>query len=260
MSTDRREAVQVLERAAALLDVLADAPDRTAPQLAERAGMPRSTVYRLLGALQGFGWVEQGAERGTYRLGLGLLRLGRVVSSSFDERARALPAMQRLREATGQTVYLAVRRGLQAVCIERLDGVVMHSHALRLGGMLPLHAGGGPKALLAFAPPDVRAQVLAAPLAPLTQHTLTTAVELDRELTATRERGYAVSDQDVAVGVAALGVPVFDDTGEVRAALSLSGLAPAILPDCERLGRLLMATATEVSASLGYEATVAQPA
>ena len=67
----------------------------------------------------------------------------------FDERQAALPHMEHLHDMTGETVFLCVRRGLRAVCIERIEGSHVVSLALRLGGSLPLHAGAAPRALLA---------------------------------------------------------------------------------------------------------------
>ena len=73
------------------------------------------------------------------------MRLGAAVIERLDERQAALPVMERIHEATGETVFLLVRRGDDAVCIERLEGLRVQSLALRLGGSLPLHVGAGPR-------------------------------------------------------------------------------------------------------------------
>ena len=80
------------------------------------------------------------------------MRLGAAVVERLDERQAALPVMERIHERVGETVFLLVRRGRNAVCIERLEGLRVQSLALRLGGSLPLHAGAGPRALLAWEP------------------------------------------------------------------------------------------------------------
>ena len=90
--------------------------------------------------------------RGTYRLSLKLFDLGSTVLDRFDERASALPVMQRLHDETGPTVFLCVRRGLEAVCIERIDGARVTLLELRLGGSLPLHLGAAPRRLLRSSP------------------------------------------------------------------------------------------------------------
>src|SRR4051812_5687684 len=144
--------VAVLGKAMALIDGLAEVGAATPAQLAELTGEPRSTVYRLLSNLQGLELVEPGPRRGTFVLGLKLFRLGRTVVSRFDERQAALPVMERIHDELGENIFLCVRRGYDAVCIERLDGTRVNMLALSLGGSLPLHAGGASRALLAFEP------------------------------------------------------------------------------------------------------------
>jgi DNA-binding IclR family transcriptional regulator len=145
----RDSPVAVLAKAGALLDCLADG-ELTPAELTVRMGEPRSSVYRLIASLSELELIDAGSRRGTYRLGLKLLRLGGVVMASFDERRLARPIMEQIHEATGETVFLCVRRGFEAVCIDRIDGKRVQSLALRLGGALPLHAGAASRALLAF--------------------------------------------------------------------------------------------------------------
>src|SRR5262249_61371491 len=91
--------------------------------------------------------VEAGSRSGTYRLGWRLLRLGSAVIERLDERQAALPVMERIHEGTGETVFLCVRRGDDAVCIGRLDGLRVQSLALRLGGAVPDPLGSRPRAV-----------------------------------------------------------------------------------------------------------------
>src|SRR4051794_1216748 len=119
------DAIQVVTKAALLLDCLEraeDPADLSVAELAELMGEPRTSVYRLISTLDELGWIEPGSRRGTYRLGLKLFRLGGAVMRRFDVRQAALPTMEGIHEKTGETVYLCVRRGLEAVCIERIAG------------------------------------------------------------------------------------------------------------------------------------------
>lgn len=254
----RESPVQVVAKVGALLDRLAEDGEITASELADRIGEPRSTVYRLLATLQQLDMVEPGTRRGTYRLGLELLRLGSAVIARFDERQAALPVMERIHDETGETVFLCIRRGFEAVCIERLDGRRVQSLALRLGGSLPLHAGAAPRVLLAFEPEALWDEYArSGPLATFTDGTPTTRSALFASLKETRERGYAVSDEDVTVGIAALGAPIFDYRNALRAALSISSVRPAILGDgAERMARLIVSGAAEISRSLGHSSHV----
>jgi DNA-binding IclR family transcriptional regulator len=248
--------VRVLGKAARLLDLLADEGELTVQALAEAADEPRSSIYRLLAGLREIELVEPGSRRGTYRLGIKLLRLSGAVVSRFDERRAALPAMERLHELTEETVFLSVPRGREAVCIERIDGRWVQSMALTLGGGLPLHIGAGPRALLAFAGNAAWMEYLAGgELVPLTPHSFTDPDALIADLELTRERGYAVSDEDVVVGMAALGAPIFDYRGELRAAISFSGPKPSVLGEREQDNiAAIKQTARDISRGLGHDA------
>jgi DNA-binding IclR family transcriptional regulator len=245
--------VAVLGKAIALLDAIAEAGAATPAQLAERTGEPRSTVYRLLSSLQALELVEPGPRRGSVVLGLKLFRLGTAVVSRFDEREAALPVMERLHDTLGETTFLCVRRGYRAVCIERLDGTRVNLLALSLGGSLPLHAGGASRALLAFEPESFWEEYLEnAPLDALTDRTPAARSALLEELRATRERGYAISDEDVTPGVAAVGAPIFDHTGAVRASLSAGGMREHLFAHREEAIALVRECAAQISRSLGH--------
>jgi DNA-binding IclR family transcriptional regulator len=244
--------VQVLDRAVHLLAALRDSGEMTAQQLAAAVDEPRSTVYRLLSSLRAHGLVDVGTAPGSYVLGLELFTLGAGVPARFDLRRVALPVMERIHAMTEETVYLCVRHGGAGVCIERIDGLHVQSLALRVGGSLPLHAGGASMALLAHAPEEEWRAYAADGLAPLTPQTITSTKALVRALRETRERGYAVSDQDVTVGIAAIGAPVFDHRDRVVGALSLSGLRDLVLgSELERNRTLVVDGAREISRGLG---------
>ena len=251
---DRGNSVQVLGKVSLILDALADEQEVSASRLADLIGEPRSTVYRLLSTMQMLDMAEPGSRRGTYRLGLKLLRLGSAVVSRFDERRAALPVMERLHEETEETVFLCVRREDEAVCIERIDGRWVQSMALRLGGALPLHVGAAPRALLAFEPREQWDRYLRrGKLRRFTEHTPATRTSLIEALEEIRESGSSVSDEDVVLGMAAVGAPVFDHRGNVCAAVSLSGPRPTILGESESLSRRLIVDAgAAISRALGH--------
>lgn len=246
--------VAVLGKAVRLIELLAEHGEMTPAKLAELTGEPRSTVYRLLSTLDELELVDVGNSRGTYRLGLKLFRLGSTVVERFDERPAARPVMERLHEETGETVFLCVRRDMEAVCIERVNGLRVALLDLRLGGSLPLHLGAAPRALLAFEPYSAWDAYLAAAhaLEQRTSHSPRTPAALVRELRATVERGYAISDQDVTLGVASVGAPVFGHTGAVRASVSIGGLRDLVLSPAGRIPEMVMRAAQEISSALGH--------
>jgi DNA-binding IclR family transcriptional regulator len=252
----RDNPIRALAKAVFLLEQLAEEREATPRRLAELIDEPRTTTYRLLRSLEALDLVEPGSQSGSYRLGWKLMRLGSAVVERLDERQAALPVMERIHERVGETVFLLVRRGRNAVCIERLEGLRVQSLALRLGGSLPLHVGAGPRVLLAWEPErEWESYVAEGALEALTAETPVTRDALFAELSRTRERGYAVSDEDVTPGVASLGAPILDYTGGVRAALSIGGMKSLVLgAERDEFVRLLVDGARDISRTLGHEA------
>jgi DNA-binding IclR family transcriptional regulator len=260
-SSARQEgSVGVLAKAAAVLDCLClSEREMTSAQVAQRLGEPRPTIYRLLGNLQDLGFVEPGERRGTYRLGLKLLRLGTSVTARLSERQAAEPVMERISEQTGETVFLCVRRGNRAVCIERKEGARVAVLALQLGGSLPLHVGAAPRTLLAFEPQESWENYLAnADLESFTPNTPLSAEDVTRELQKVRDTGLSISDEDVTIGIAAVGAPIFDYRGNMCAALSVAGMRSQILGEGSEASRLIIEGASEISRELGYEKDVSE--
>lgn len=259
-SSEKREgSVGVLTKAASVMDCLAEHGELTSAQVAQKLGEPRPTIYRLLGNLRQLGFVEPGEKRSCYRLGLKILRLGTSVTARLNERRAAEPVMERVNELTGETVFLCVRRGDDAVCIERKEGARIQVLALQLGGSLPLHAGAAPRALLAFEPEEAWEHYLAkADRDSFTPNTPLSVEDVTRELKKVRETGLSVSDEDVTIGIAAVGAPIFDYRGNVCAALSVAGMRSQILGEGAEASRLILEGAAEISRELGYVEEVSE--
>lgn len=244
----------LLIKADRLLVLLGGQGEMPISALIDELDEPRTSVYRLLESMQELGWVEQGIQRGHYRLGMKLFRLGATVTQRMDEREAALPEMEKLHAATGETVFLCVRRELEAVCIERIDGARVQILELALGGRLPLHCGAAPRALLAFADDSLWDEYLyKAPLTSYTKHTPNTPELVRATLSADRAAGLVISDEDVTLGIAGIAAPIYDHTGEIRGAISMAGVRPAVLGDDRQQNETLVREAAKaVSRSLGY--------
>ena len=257
MATEKppENSLMLVRKVSDLLDYLSRG-EASAADIADAINEPRSSIYRLLSSLQAEGFVEAGSRRGQFRLGFKLLSLATAAVSRFDERKFAMPVMERLHDMTGETVFLCVPRKDDAVCIERIEGMRVRSLALQLGGSLPLHAGAAPRAILSqHSERDWQSYLERnAPLRRFTDSTPVEPAELTALLRRTREDGFAVSDQDVTVGVAAIGVPITDYRGAVRGALSISGIREVILGDSLPMWREeLVRGGREISEALGAE-------
>jgi len=244
----------VLDKVFDLLDELAEGTDLSASDLADRLDQPRSSVYRLLTKLRERGWVEPGSDRATFRLGLEVLRLAEVVRARFDVRQASRPAMERIQQEIGETVYLSVRAQDKSVCIERLDGRFVGRAILGVGGALPLHVGATSQVLLAFEPePEWHRYVDEVKLVKLTPKSETSPKKLFAKLKKVRDDGFAISDEDVTLGLGACGTPIFDRDGRVVAAISVSGLRQTVLGEnLPAIIELMKEGAHQASLALGY--------
>lgn len=242
--------VEILSKAMALCFALEAEGELTAQQLSDRVGEPASSTFRLLSQLTQLGWIERGPSRGTYRLGLMFLTIGGHVEDHLDVRDAAAPSLTLLAQQLSVASYLSVRRGNAAVCIERVEAPDVRSHATRIGDSLTLHSGAASLAILSFLPPSERDAYLAS-ITPTVGERSVDAMRA--ELSATRSRGYSISDGNVTPGIAAVAAPVYNYRGELEAALSVSGLRERVVGDLEQTSGLVQQEARATSVRLGAE-------
>jgi IclR family KDG regulon transcriptional repressor len=161
------------------------------------------------------------------------------------------PILADLSAATRENALLLVRQDLHSICI------AMHAspQPLRIfaavGRLGPLHAGGGPKILLAWAPREVRERVISGALETYTDMSISNAQTLEARLQSIRETGHAISVGELDPNIFSIAAPVRDHTGEVIAALGVNGptarlndsiqgdVATAVLSNADRLSRML---------------------
>lgn len=249
-ATTDRGGLEILDKADAVLRVLASRGEVSAAAISELVGEPTSSTYRLLTNLVALDFVEPGSRRGLFRLAVDVLRVGNLVEDRLDVRDAAGPHLRQLLARTGATSFLCIRADDRAVCVERFEGRDVRSLALALGQSLPLHHGAAPRAILSFLPSSERSALVEHLLATDPRHPSRT--EIEDMIASTRARGYAISDGDVTPGIAALGAPIFNHRGEVAAALSISGLRAQVLDASPDPSSLVLAAASAASAALGY--------
>ncbi|MCU0968370.1 MAG: IclR family transcriptional regulator [Rubrivivax sp.] len=248
---DPSPAIQVLERAFALLDTLAAQPDpMTLKQISERTGLHPSTAHRILNDLTIGRFVDRPAP-GSYRLGMRLLELGNLVKARLDVRDAALGPMRELHRHTHQPVNLSVRQGDEIVYIERAYSERSGMQVVRaIGGRAPLHLTSVGKLFLAQDDAQrVRAYCTRTGLSGQTRSSITDIARLERELATVRALGFARDDEELEPGVRCMAAPVLDDQGRLVAGLSVS--APADRLEESWLEKV-RATAAQISAALGW--------
>lgn len=268
MKNDSGTGSSTLIRALTVLDLLYAAASRglTAAQIADQANMNRVTVHRILTTFKARGFVRQDRPGEPWRLGFKLVELAQGVLSESNLVRLAQPLLEELAERAGETCHLAVLDGAEAVYVAKEES----SHAVRLvsrvGARLPLYASGLGKALLAWMDEEQAERFME--LQTFERRTDMTIIRpelLRAELTATRERGYAVDLGENEPGVRCVAAPVLDPNGRPLAAISVSGpdwrLPPESLDD---LGRLVAASSTLLAETIvgkrdGKNSSPAQP-
>jgi DNA-binding IclR family transcriptional regulator len=210
--------VQTVDRALQLLLAFdAEADELGVTELAVRLSVHKSTASRLAATLEARGFLER-SERDTFRLGPALARLGLLAGGDRDLVPLSRGAMERLAEATGETVNLAVLDGDEAVNIAQVEGPHIVGVGSWTGRRTPLHCTANGKALLAFSDGAVPDR-----LESFTKGTITSREVLLAELEGVREDGYALAVGELELGLHAVAAPVLDADGCCVAALSVSG-------------------------------------
>ncbi len=215
--------VQSVDRAVAILEILARDEEAGVTEVAGELGVHKSTASRLLAALERRELVTQDAARGKFRLGVGLVRLAGAAGRGLDVVQESRPVCRALAKEVGETVNLAILSGRDALYLDQVAGPAALSPHNWAGQRIPLHATSDGKVLLAFLPDAELAECLTPPLRRCTEHTITAIAELLPELAEIRERGYATAVEELEAGLTAIAAPVRDAEGKVIATISASG-------------------------------------
>jgi DNA-binding IclR family transcriptional regulator len=248
--------VKSADRVLDIFEALCDEPDGLAlSELGARLGIAHSSVHALLHTLTARGYLRRDRETKRYVLGARLIHLSLGVSDDLDLRSIARDELERLVKESQETAFVARLDGHDLIYV---DKVVSRHRPFRtdprLSARVPLHCSALGKAILAAAPPERVEQLLGVEvLVPSTPFSITDRVELERNVAAIRERGYAIDDQESMLGVRCAGAPIRDRSGEVVAAVSIATIVP--LFEGERMGAAVANTAVEISLALGWRGT-----
>lgn len=243
--------VSSVDRAIEILLTLAERPESGVTELADATKNTKSLTFRLLHTLERRGMVRKDPDRRTYTLGYRALLLGDQSRRQSRLASTAEPILAELSATTRENALLLVREDQHSICI------AMHAspEPLRIfaavGRLGPLHAGGGPKVLLAWAPREVREQVISGALETYTDMSISDAETLEERLEGIRISGHAISVGELDPNIFSIAAPVRDHTGEVIAALAVNGptarlndivqdkVAEVVLFNSDRLSRML---------------------
>jgi DNA-binding IclR family transcriptional regulator len=254
---------QMLNRAIALLDCFT--PERPTLGVREAARiihLSTSTTGRLMAAMKDLGILSQDPTTRMYSMGGKVLAWAGVYTTLLDVRNQALPAMETFYKETRETISLYVVEGNERVCVERMESTHSVRVTARVGRRLPLYAGSAGKLFLAFLPQTQAEEVLRTThLIPLTPYTICDPEVLRAEMEKIRLQGYASSQGEWEADASGVAAPIFDASGTIAAALTISGPTPRFTPEIvSRYIDLVVRVAYQISRQIGYTgALIYQP-
>jgi len=242
--------IQVIDRAVALLDVLArEAKPVSLKIVSAETGLHPSTAFRILASLTEHSIVDRDA-KGAYRLGPHLLQWAGRVSADLDIREAARPVMQWLRDQVGESVNLTLREGDEVIYVERAIPNRMMRVEQVIGSRAPLHVTAVGKLMLGEGGDSaIRDYASRTGLPALTVNTRSDVESLRQDIDTSVERGYALDDEEAELGVGCIGALVRDASGAAVAGLSVS--APIERRRTEWIA-LVQEAATRIAERLGY--------
>jgi len=237
MASDRRDGVQVISRAALLLRELSLVPEGLTPiALADRVGLPRSTCYRIVGALCQEGLMRL-APSGKLHIGAGLISI--AATARRELRHEAAPYLKKLSLELHETVELVVLDGDEALFTDQYVPQRSLRVVAEVGDRFPLYCTACGKALLAELSQEDAEKLVPQPIVPLTSHTIIDRGALLDEVEAARTAGVAFDHQEHTLGVSAVGAALRDSGGSM-AAITVAMPAARLEGQEERIAAALL--------------------
>jgi IclR family acetate operon transcriptional repressor len=247
--------VQSLIRALTLLNRIAESSDdgATLTDLAQQVGLPASTAHRLLTTLEQERYIRFNNEGRLWSVGVQAFVVGCTFTKTRTLAGVARPHMRHLMEDGGETVNLAVEDEGEAVYLSQVECRQMMRAFARPGSRVPLHCSAVGKAILSGTSDKRLSKILHQRGMPrLTVKTITSPSALRADLERVRACGYAIDDEEHAVGLRCIAAPIFDETGDVVGAVSASGPMARIGDDrMAQLGALVLEASRAISADMG---------
>jgi IclR family acetate operon transcriptional repressor len=247
--------VQSLMRSLSLLNSIANSSDdgATLTDLAQQVGLPTSTTHRLLTTLEQERYVRFRPEGKLWSIGVQAFVVGCTYTKTRSLPSVARPHMRHLMEDGGETVNLAIEDEGQAVYLSQVECRQMMRAFARPGSRAPLHCSAVGKAILSATSDKKLSKILHQRGMPrLTVKTIASPSALRDDLEKVRACGYAVDDEEHAIGLRCLAAPIFDETGDVVGAVSASGPMARIGDErIAELGALVLEASRAISLEMG---------
>jgi len=231
MTINKLPGTGVLERAFAIIRLLADstADGLRVTEISKVIGLTQGTVHRTLQSLINQHVIEQDTQSKRYRLSIDFFSMAARAGNPMNLRDVCRPSLIRLCASLGDTIFLLVRNGFDAVCLDRAEGPVpIRSFTGDIGGRVAMGIGQGSLSILSFLPEQERDEIIRNNVPRIKEISRLDEVYIRLEVERIRQLGYAHKSSGLLEGMAGVAVPLCDQTGRAYAALSVGSIASRI--------------------------------
>lgn len=246
--------VRSIDRAVAILKCFSEKrKEMKLSDIADELDLNKSTVHGIISTLKYHGLIDQDEETQKYRLGLYLMELGNIVSSSMNIRDIAHPIIEDISNRFEETVHLSSLDRFDVVYIDKVESHQSMRIFTTIGSRMPAYCTGVGKAMLAYMDAETLNSLIPESMDAITPHTITDKEVFLKHLKDIRSKGYAVDNEESSIGLRCIAAPVFDQNGDPKYAISISG--PTVRMTEERIEDIIRAikdSARQISYRLGY--------
>jgi DNA-binding IclR family transcriptional regulator len=248
--------IQSLDRAVRILSLIAERNSMGVTELAQKLQVDKSTVSRLLDTLRAHDMVQIDNTTGKYRLGFRILHLGESLKNNLNVIAIARPTILELSKSLGESVHLCAFNNNCVYVVDQVRSNRVYSLSATVGMVEPFHCSSVGKCILAYRRPEtVRSLLAHYEFTRYTEHTITDADELMHHLEGIRAQGYAIDDEEMAIGVRCVAVPIFNYRKSVQFSIGISGPKRDLTAsEIERILVSMFVTARTISEGIGCPA------
>lgn len=251
----KENTVQTLDRTFDIIELLATSPNGMGvTEIGRKLGLHKSTVYRLIKALVQRGYLEKDQSTGAYRIGLKFVEISSLHIQQIELKTEAIPFMRHLSELTGQVTHLAIMDETEVVYIEKIDVIQSLRMYSQIGKRIPVYCSALGKVLLSGQNSDYQKRIMKKiKYTQQTKNTIREESQFINELEKTKQRGWAVDNEEHELGIRCIAAPIKDFTGKVIAALSITGSKNTIAPEKDQYySELVVEAADNISRRLGF--------
>ncbi|WP_116474739.1 IclR family transcriptional regulator [Zobellella maritima] len=191
--------------------------------LAKTSGMHHAVVHRTLATFAEAGFLYQDRESQKYALGIRFYELGLQVKERLHLADLVRPAMNRLAQLTGETVFLTFNDGLEGVCVEIAESPNSLKYTVEVGTRFPMYAGANAKVILAYMGNEQREIIRKRGIKQLSKNTKTDWEEIEKQLETIKKDGWSYTEEEFSEGTFGIAVPLFTGANHILGSLGIAG-------------------------------------